>query len=121
MINIIESIRNLYNYDLGLANLYITQIELNPGKLIGYFGTLMFGGRWAVQSIISHFAKRPVLPIIFWYMSFTGSLCLVSYFVFGKNDSVGFFNTFFPMVFTIYNIFLHYAYKKKQAAAGGGA
>ena len=89
-------------------------------KLIGWFGAGMFGGRWAVQALASHFAKRPVLPIIFWYMSFVGSACVLSYYIWGKNDSVGILLTAFPCMFTLYNIFLHYTYKRRTAHASAG-
>ena len=40
--------------------------------------------------------RRPVVPTVFWLMSISGSLLLLSYFVFGKNDSVGILSNLFP-------------------------
>ncbi|MDR2462758.1 MAG: lipid-A-disaccharide synthase N-terminal domain-containing protein [Verrucomicrobiales bacterium] len=103
----------LWQFNWGDCTLMVT-----GWKIIGWFGALMFGGRWAVQALVSHFAKRPVLPIVFWYMSFVGSACALSYYIWGKNDSVGILMTAFPCVFTLYNIFLHFAHLKRQTVSG---
>ena len=66
-----------------------TGIHMSPWKLIGWVGALMFGSRWLVQFIASKRAKKPVIPRVFWYMSIVGSIMTLSYFVWGKNDSVG--------------------------------
>ena len=50
---------------------------------------------------------KPVLPRLFWYMSISGSLLLLSYFIFGKNDSVGILSNFFPAFVSIYNLVVH--------------
>jgi lipid-A-disaccharide synthase-like uncharacterized protein len=39
-------------------------------------------------------------------MSISGSLLLLSYFIFGKNDSVGILSNLFPACGAIYNLFL---------------
>ncbi|MGH8866050.1 MAG: lipid-A-disaccharide synthase N-terminal domain-containing protein, partial [Burkholderiales bacterium] len=38
-------------------------------KLVGYVGVFLFAGRWFVQVIASHMAKRSAFPRVFWYMS----------------------------------------------------
>jgi lipid-A-disaccharide synthase-like uncharacterized protein len=43
----------------------------------------------------------------------------LSFFGWGKNDSVGIIMNAFPCVFTLYNIFLHFSHQKRQAASGG--
>jgi lipid-A-disaccharide synthase-like uncharacterized protein len=87
-------------------------VTLTAWKLIGWLGVAMFGGRWLVQSVASHFAKRPVLPSAFWYMSVAGSAMTFCYFLWGKNDSVGIMNTFPPLLFACYNLYLHYSHKR---------
>ena len=84
-----------------IANMVIT-----PWTLVGYAGALVFSGRWLVQVIASWKYKRPVLPRLFWYMSVTGSLLLLSYFTFGKTDSVGMLSNVFPLGIAFYNLFL---------------
>jgi lipid-A-disaccharide synthase-like uncharacterized protein len=39
-------------------------------------------------------------------MSMSGSLLLLSYFVFGKNDSVGILSNLFPLAVALYNLSL---------------
>lgn len=80
---------------------------ITPWKIIGYMGVLMFGGRWIVQMLVSHKSKKPVVPILFWYMSIAGSLMLLIYFMLGKNDSVGILSNCFPLIISVYNLLLH--------------
>ena len=64
-------------------------MTITPWKLVGYLGVALFAGRWFVQMYYSRRHGRPVVPTVFWLMSIWGSLLLLSYFIFGKNDSVG--------------------------------
>lgn len=75
-------------------------------KLIGYLGVSMFGTRWFVQMAASHKHRRVTMPRIFWIMSLIGSVCLLGYFTFGKNDSVGILSNLFPAFVSGYNLFL---------------
>lgn len=80
---------------------------ITPWKLIGYTGVLLFAGRWLVQVIASHRVRRSHLPRLFWYMSLSGSVLLLSYFTFSdKNDSVGILSNLFPATIAAYNLFL---------------
>ncbi len=74
------------------------QIGVTPWKLVGYAGVVMFSGRWFVQLYASRAKGRPTIPRLFWYMSMLGSLLLLAYFTFGKNDSVGVLSNLFPVV-----------------------
>ncbi len=82
-------------------------VVVTPWKLVGYIGVALFAGRWFVQLIASRRHGRPMMPALFWYMSITGSLLLLSYFVFGKNDSVGILSNLFPFAVALYNLYLH--------------
>lgn len=82
-------------------------VVVTPWKLVGYLGVALFAGRWFVQLFASRRHGRPMLPALFWYMSITGSLLLLSYFVFGKNDSVGVLSNLFPFAVALYNLYLH--------------
>lgn len=83
-------------------------------KLIGYAGVTIFAGRWFVQLWASRRAGRPVMTRLFWLMSLTGSVLLLSYFTFGKNDSVGIIANLFPAFIAIYNIILDSRYRKRE-------
>lgn len=85
---------------------------ITPWKLIGYAGSVMFASRWFVQVIASKMSKKPVMPRLFWYLSIVGSLLVLSYFTFGKNDSVGIISNLFPMFIAGYNLFLDFTHKK---------
>ncbi|MDR1305380.1 MAG: lipid-A-disaccharide synthase N-terminal domain-containing protein [Verrucomicrobiales bacterium] len=99
-----------FNLDLHWLGIHANlTIAFTAWKIIGWTGALMFGGRWAVQALSSHLARKPVLPIVFWYMSFIGSACALAYFIWGKNDSVGIIMNAFPCGFTLYNIYLHFS------------
>lgn len=79
---------------------------VTPWKIIGFIGAFMFGGRWVVQFFASRAAGRPVVPRLFWYMSLVGNAALLSYFIFGKNDSVGIISNLFPTFTASYNLWL---------------
>jgi lipid-A-disaccharide synthase-like uncharacterized protein len=81
-------------------------VAVTPWKLIGYTGVALFAGRWFVQVFASRQGGKPVLPTLFWYMSILGSVLLLSYFIFGKNDSVGVLSNLFPMLVALYNLYL---------------
>jgi len=90
-------------------------IHITAWKLVGYAGVLIFAGRWIVQIIASHLSERSSFPRLFWYMSLTGSLLLIAYFTFGKNDSVGIMSNLFPGLVAAYNLFLDFRYESRQA------
>ena len=98
--------------------LFWTGLHITPWKLIGYVGTLMFGGRWLVQFVASRRAGKPVIPRLFWYMSIVGSLMTLSYFIFGKNDAVGILGNLFPTFTALYSLYLdirHRGWKRDKA------
>jgi lipid-A-disaccharide synthase-like uncharacterized protein len=83
-------------------------------KLIGYTGTLLFASRWLVQMYASKAQKKPVLPRLFWYLSIMGSMLILAYFTFGKNDSVGILSNLFPMFVASYNLFLDITHRNRS-------
>jgi lipid-A-disaccharide synthase-like uncharacterized protein len=88
--------------DTVLLNMY--GLVITPWKLVGYLGVTLFAGRWFVQLYASRTHGRPVLPRMFWYMSTSGSVMLLLYFIFGKNDSVGILSNLFPLFIALYNL-----------------
>jgi lipid-A-disaccharide synthase-like uncharacterized protein len=87
---------------------------ITPWKLIGYLGVALFAGRWFVQMHYSRKHGRPVVPTVFWLMSISGSLLLLSYFIFGKNDSVGILSNLFPVGVAGYNLYLDLSHKRSR-------
>lgn len=79
-------------------------VVLTPWKVIGYLGVFLFAGRWVVQVLATRKHKRPTMPRLFWIMSVAGSALLLSYFIWGKNDSVGVLSNLFPAAVAVYNL-----------------
>jgi lipid-A-disaccharide synthase-like uncharacterized protein len=92
-------------------------VTVTPWKLIGYLGVFLFAGRWFVQLAASQAKGKVVMPRLFWYMSAVGSVMLLSYFVFGKNDSVGILSNLFPLFVALYNLYLDLKHRESQAEA----
>jgi lipid-A-disaccharide synthase-like uncharacterized protein len=95
-------------------------VTVTPWKLIGYVGVFLFAGRWFVQMWYSRSHGRPVLPTLFWLMSISGSLILLAYFTFGKNDSVGVLSNLFPAGVACYNLFLDLRHRRRRDALPSG-
>jgi lipid-A-disaccharide synthase-like uncharacterized protein len=91
-------------------------VTVTPWKLVGYLGVLLFAGRWLVQLVASRASGRPVMPRLFWYMSAIGSVLLLGYFTFGRNDSVGVMSNLFPLFVALYNLYLDYQHKSTRTA-----
>ncbi len=92
-------------------------IVITPWKIVGFLGAFMFTGRWFVQVWASKIKKKPVVPRLFWYMSITGSLMCLSYFIWGKNDSVGIILNLFPATVASYNLYLDITHKRSLLPA----
>jgi lipid-A-disaccharide synthase-like uncharacterized protein len=91
-------------------------VVITPWKLIGYGGMLMFTSRWLVQMVATRRNGRPTIPRVFWIMSLVGSAMLASYFIFGKNDSVGILSNVFPATVAFYNLVMDIRHKRRPDA-----
>lgn len=89
-------------------------LTITGWKIIGYLGVLFFSARWILQLYSSRKAGRPVISRSFWLVSLTGSVLLLSYFVFGKNDSVGILSNMFPAFVALYNLSLDIRYHRRN-------
>lgn len=94
---------------------------LTPWKLIGYLGVGLFAGRWFVQLHVSRKLGKPALPRLFWYMSMTGSILLLTYFIFGKNDSVGILSNLMPTFVASYNLYLDFTHQIRSENNDSGS
>jgi lipid-A-disaccharide synthase-like uncharacterized protein len=112
--SLFETISAFYNIEIQDIRFFGFVWNLKVGKLIGFLGTFLFAGRWVVQLAASKISGKPVLPLIFWYMSISGSLLLLSYFIFGQNDSVGIINNLFPMFIAFYNLYLELSHRAEK-------
>ena len=81
-------------------------ITVTPWKLVGFLGALMFAGRWLVQAWATRRAGRPTIPRSFWIISLIGSAMVTSYFIWGKNDSVGVLTNLLPASVAFYNLIM---------------
>jgi lipid-A-disaccharide synthase-like uncharacterized protein len=91
------------------------EITVTPWKLIGYLGTFIFASRWFVQLYYSRKHRRVTMPRAFWIMSVAGSVLLLAYFIFGKNDSVGVLSNLFPAFVSVYNLILDVKHAKTRS------
>jgi lipid-A-disaccharide synthase-like uncharacterized protein len=106
------------NRPIFVIDLFQQHVVITAWKMIGYLGVILFGGRWLPQLIASRRAKMVRMPRIFWVMSVGGSICLLSYFTFGKNDSVGVLANLFPTCVALYNLTLDIRNSRRSGSDG---
>lgn len=58
---------------------------MNPWTVLGFFGQFLFSMRFLMQWIASERKKESTIPIVFWYLSISGSLVLLLYALHIKN------------------------------------
>jgi len=94
-----------------LGDTHVLGIALNPWKIVGLCGSLVFGLRFLVQWIASERARKSVIPFGFWECSAVGSLLTLSYFAMYRHDSVGVLMTAMPLPIYLRNIYFRYSHK----------
>ncbi|MGH8182600.1 MAG: lipid-A-disaccharide synthase N-terminal domain-containing protein [Rhodanobacteraceae bacterium] len=99
----------------------LTNYEITPWKVVGYLGMVLFTSRWFVQLYYTRKYKRVVMPLMFWVLSVCGSVLLLAYFIFGKNDSVGILANLFPAFVAVYNLVTHLRHQKNGPAGNAAA
>jgi len=99
----------------------IHHVTVTPWKLVGYLGVFLFTSRWFVQLYATKKLRRVHMPQSFWWLSVFGSALLVSYFTFGKNDSVGVLSNLFPAFVSVYNLVTHMREHKPEVIEPGSA
>ncbi len=83
--------------------------------VLGFFAQALFSARFLVQWIASERAGRSVMPILFWYLSLSGSTLLFIYAV-HKRDPVFILGQGAGVLIYLRN--LHLIFREKK---GGGA
>lgn len=94
--------------------LYDGFVTITPWKIIGWTGAFLFAARWFVQLYASKHAGRPTFPRAFWVISIVGSFLTLSYFIWGKNDSVGIIQNLFPFFVASYNFSLDLGHRRRN-------
>jgi lipid-A-disaccharide synthase-like uncharacterized protein len=92
----------------------LQNFELTPWKVVGFLGMVLFTSRWFVQLYYTRKLKRVVMPLAFWWLSVAGSVLLLAYFIFGKHDSVGILSNFFPVLVTVYHLYVHPRHRRNR-------
>ncbi|MBC8097043.1 MAG: lipid-A-disaccharide synthase N-terminal domain-containing protein, partial [Akkermansiaceae bacterium] len=82
-------------------------IEWSIWKVVGWVGNGVFFSRFFVQWYATEKKRQVVVPVVFWWLSLTGSLLLLIY-ALHKRDSVFIWAYLFPWVPYIRNIVIHY-------------
>jgi lipid-A-disaccharide synthase-like uncharacterized protein len=99
----------------------LLDFQFTPWKVVGFLGTAIFASRWFVQLYATRKQRKVVMPMMFWYMSVCGSVLLLAYFIFGKNDSVGIISNLFPMFVSLYNVSVHLRHGRHEKAGSAAA
>ena len=81
--------------------------------VIGLAGQMLFASRMLVQWIASERQKQSVIPVAFWWLSLSGGIVLIAYFV-HRRDIVGILGQFLPLVIYLRNLYLICRHKKAQ-------
>src|SRR5215210_9327946 len=94
-----------------LAETHVFGIVINPWKIVGLSGSVVFGLRFIIQWVASERAKKSVIPFGFWECSALGSLLTLSYFAFYQKDSVGVVQNLLPLPIYLRNLYFRYSHK----------
>lgn len=80
-------------------------IEWHVWKVVGWLGNLLFTARFFVQWWATEQHKRVVVPVAFWWLSLSGSGCLLAYGL-HRRDSVFIFAYVFTWIPYIRNLII---------------
>lgn len=97
-----DSLNNLIWHDGKLFG-----IAWSVWKVLGWVGNGVFFSRFFVQWYATEKKGQVVVPVVFWWLSLTGSLLLLIY-ALHKKDSVFIWAYLFPWIPYIRNIVIHY-------------
>jgi lipid-A-disaccharide synthase-like uncharacterized protein len=97
-----------------LADTKIFGIVINPWKIVGLSGSVVFGLRFVIQWLASERARKSVIPVGFWECSALGSLLLLAYFAIYKRDSVGVLSTAMPLPIYLRNLYFRWTHHQEK-------
>jgi len=79
---------------------------------VGWSGNAVFFSRFIVQWYATEQKKQVVIPVLFWWLSLTGSLLLLLYALFYDKHHVIIFAYLFTWIPYTRNLVIHYRHKK---------
>jgi lipid-A-disaccharide synthase-like uncharacterized protein len=85
-------------------------------KVVGFGGLFVFQARWIVQWLYSEKHGESKIPVAFWWLSMTGALLELLYFL-RQQDSVGVCGYIFSVVPYSRNLVLVYRKRRRDAEA----
>jgi len=88
--------------------LVLLGITITPWKIVGLTGMFVFSLRFIIQWIASERAQNSIIPFGFWECSALGSILLVSYYAFYRQDSVGILQNIIPLPIYLRNLYFRY-------------
>jgi lipid-A-disaccharide synthase-like uncharacterized protein len=112
----LSELSGLMNWLPYLADTKVFGIALNPWKIIGLSGSIIFGLRFLIQWMASERARKSVIPFGFWECSALGSLLLLSYFAIYRHDSVGVLQSILPLPIYLRNLYFRYTHHAPKHA-----
>jgi lipid-A-disaccharide synthase-like uncharacterized protein len=86
-------------------------IQWSVWKVIGWMGNATFSSRFIVQWYATEKSKKVVIPVVFWWLSLTGSLLLLVY-ALQQRNSVFIYAYLFPWIPYTRNLIIHYRHEK---------
>ncbi len=92
----------------------IYKMNITPWQLVGFLGAMLFFARWIAQALYSYKYNKSLFPVSFWYLSISGNLLMLVYFIFGRADIVGLISNLFPLIIALFNLLLIHT-KSKEA------
>ena len=90
----------------------------NVWLVIGFTGQIIFGLGFLVQWICSEIKRESHIPIVFWYLSISGGMILLTYAIFRK-DPVFILGQSTGLIVYLRN--LHLIYQKRSREGKEGA
>ena len=84
----------MFNFFISLSSIELFFL------IIGFFGQGVFASRFIVKWIYSEKKGESVIPIIFWYLSIVGGICLLIYAIFRKDPVIILGQSFGILVYT---------------------
>ena len=87
--------------------------------IIGWLGNAVFFSRFVVQWYATEKKKQVVVPVLFWWLSLTGSLLLLMYALFYDKHHVIVFAYLFTWIPYTRNLVIHYRHEKAHSNCPG--
>ena len=88
--------------------------EVTFWSVVGWVGMTMFASRFFVQWYATEKRKQVVVPVLFWWLSLTGSLAMLSYAIFDDKHLVIILS--YSLTWLPYgrNLILHYRHERSH-------